>query len=148
MRALLQVVDSGRVTVDDRDIASIGRGLCVYVGVEVGDTPAAAQRVAARIARLRVFPSEKGLFDRSVGDIGGDILLISNFTLAGRLDSGRRPSWSAASPPDDALPVFDALAEALRAAGVSVALGDFGAEMVVTTSNHGPTNLLVHDVPT
>lgn len=148
MQALLQVVDTASVAVGDEVIASIERGLCVYVGLEVGDTADSSHRVAERVARLRVFPGEKGRFDLSVLDVGGEVLVVSNFTLTGRLDSGRRPSWSAALPPDEALPIFNAFADGLRAAGARVSMGDFAAEMVVTTSNHGPTNLLVHGVAT
>jgi D-tyrosyl-tRNA(Tyr) deacylase len=148
VRVLLQVVDNASVTVDGQVIASAGRGLCAYVGIEGGDTPECAQRVAERIANVRLFPGEPGskkLFDQSVTTVKGDVLLVSNFTLAGRLDSGRRPSWSAAASPAEALPVFNALAAALKDAGVSVITGEFGAEMIVSTSNHGPTNLLISE---
>jgi len=146
MRILVQVVDSAEVSVEDRRLARIGPGLCVYVGVEVGDEPEPAGLLAVRISRLRIMAGDKGPFDRCILDTGGEVLVVSNFTLAGRLDSGRRPSWSNAMPPGDAQPVFDAFVGALRAAGVQVATGEFGAEMTVTTTNHGPTNLVLNEV--
>lgn len=145
MRALVQVVERGCVEVDHQVIAETGYGLCVYIGVESEDTPEVARRVADRIAQVRLLPSEKGPFDQSVLDTRGDILVISNFTLMGKLDSGRRPSWSAAMGPKDASIVLNAVVEKLRAEGINVLTGAFGAEMVITTSNHGPTNLLIEE---
>jgi D-tyrosyl-tRNA(Tyr) deacylase len=150
MRAVVQRVSSAAVTaVDDgteREIGRIAHGLMVLVGVEREDGPADVQYIAAKIRELRVFPDEadphKNL-NRSVTDVGGAVLLVSQFTLAGDCRKGRRPAFDAAAPPQIAKPLYEDVARELRAGGLSVATGEFQAMMRVSLVNDGPVTLLL-----
>jgi D-aminoacyl-tRNA deacylase len=117
--------------------------LCVLLGVARGDAVADAERLAAKVASLRIFESDGGKFDRSLLDTGGAALVVSNFTLIADTAKGNRPSFSDAAPPDEAEPVYEAFAAALRALGVEVATGIFGARMTVEIVNDGPVTIVV-----
>jgi D-tyrosyl-tRNA(Tyr) deacylase len=123
----------------------IGPGLCVLLGVERGDGAAAAERLAGKVARLRIFQNEEGRFDRSLLDTGGVALVVSQFTLIAdtRSQSGTRPDFSRAAPRHQAEPVYDAFCEALQALGVHVETGVFGAYMAVELINDGPVTIIM-----
>jgi len=142
MRLLLQRVSSGSVTVDDQIIGEVGLGYVLLVGVREGDTEAEADKLADKVVNLRLFPDEVGKFDRSLLDVGGGALVISQFTLFGDAKKGRRPSFIKAARPETASPLCDTFAEKLRGLGVtSVATGRFGAAMRVALVNEGPVTL-------
>ena len=122
---------------------SIGPGLCVLLGMAAGDTHADAERLAGKIAHLRVFQNEEGKFDRSLLDAGGAVLVVSQFTLLADTAKGNRPSFSAAARPDVAEPVYERFAAALRELGVSVETGVFGAHMQVELVNDGPVTIVL-----
>ncbi len=143
MRAVVQRVSAAQVTVDGTVRAEIGAGLCVLLGVAHGDTAADAERLAGKIARLRVFENEAGRFDRSVLDTGGKALVVSQFTLIADTEKGNRPSFAAAAPPEEAEPVYEAFAEALRALGIVARTGVFGARMAVELVNDGPVTIVL-----
>ncbi|WP_432495182.1 D-aminoacyl-tRNA deacylase [Kineococcus auxinigenes] len=139
MRAVVQRVSRARVTVDGAQVGALdGPGLLVLLGVTHDDGPEQAERTARKIAQLRVLRGE-----RSVLETGAGVLLVSQFTLYGDTRRGRRPSWSAAAPAHVAEPLVTAVADALRAQGVDVATGRFGADMAVELVNDGPTTLLL-----
>ncbi|HZO61344.1 MAG TPA: D-aminoacyl-tRNA deacylase [Gaiellaceae bacterium] len=139
MRAVVQRVSRASVAPG----GEIGPGLCVLLGVERGDTAAGAERLAGKVARLRVFENEAGKFDRSLLETGGSALVVSNFTLIADTARGNRPSFSDAAPPDEAQTVYEAFAAALRALGIDVATGVFGARMQVQLVNDGPVTVVV-----
>jgi D-tyrosyl-tRNA(Tyr) deacylase len=144
MRAVIQRVTSARVRVGDRISGEIGRGLLVLVGVGRGDTDADVHYIAAKIRDLRVFESDAGKpMDRSVVDIGGAVLVVSQFTLYGDVRKGRRPSFDEAAAPADAREVYELLVRELRAAQVPVSTGEFQAMMHVELVNEGPVTVLV-----
>jgi len=138
MIALLQRVSEARVRVDGQDIASIGAGVLVLVGVERDDSEAAADRLAERLVAYRVFADEADRMNLSVRDVGGSVLLVPQFTLAADTSGGLRPSFSSAAPPARAAELFERLAERVRASGVPLECGRFGANMQVTLTNDGP----------
>jgi D-aminoacyl-tRNA deacylase len=121
----------------------IDAGLCVLLGVGRGDTASDAERLAAKVARLRIFENAEGRFDRSLLETGGAILVVSQFTLIADTTSGNRPSFSDAAPPHEAVPVYEAFCAALRALGVEVATGVFGARMAVELVNDGPVTIVL-----
>lgn len=142
MRVLLQRVSRGSVAVDGETIGQIGRGYVLLIGVGEDDTQAEANRLAAKLVHLRLFPDERGRFDRSLLDVAGDALVISQFTLYGDARKGRRPSFVHAADPAVAEPLVNYLAEQLRSLGVGhVATGRFGAMMDVSIHNVGPVTL-------
>ena len=142
MRVLLQRVTRGSVTVDGETVGEIGRGLVLLTGIAPDDDDAAVRRMAAKIVKLRIFPDERGRFDRSLLDVGGGALVVSQFTLFGDTRKGNRPSFTAAAPPDHAEPLCRTFEQALREAGVErVEAGRFGADMAVTIHNDGPVTL-------
>jgi len=143
VRIVLQRVGRAEVRVDGSSVASVGRGLLALVAVEKGDTDAAAAKAAAKIAALRIFPSQSGEknMDRSVADVGGEVLVVSQFTLAASVRKGRRPSFDRAAPPPEAEPLCEAVARGLRSAGLHVATGRFGAMMEVELVNDGPVTI-------
>ena len=138
MRALVQRVSEAAVSVDEREVARIGRGLLVLLGVTHADGPAEADRIAAKLERLRVFEDAEGRMNLSVRDVGGELLCVSQFTLYGDARKGNRPSFVAAAPPEQAEPLYERVRAALGAAG-----GVFGARMAVSLVNDGPVTLLV-----
>ncbi len=146
MRAIVQRVSWAEVDVDNTVLGRIAEGLLVYVGVAQTDTPADADRLAEKIAHLRIFPDAEGKLNRNVQDARGGVLAISNFTLLADARKGRRPALSAAAPQDAAEPLYEALLAALRRQGCTVAAGAFGAEMRIRSQAHGPVNIIV-DMP-
>jgi D-aminoacyl-tRNA deacylase len=146
MRAVVQRVSSASVTVDNSEIGHIDRGLLVFVGVERDDASADVQYIAGKIRDLRVFqdPDDEGRhLNRSVQDVGGAVLLVSQFTLAGDCRKGRRPSFDAAAPPETARPLYEAVVRELQSNGLTVATGEFQAMMQVALVNDGPVTLLL-----
>ena len=146
MRCVLQRVSSAAVRVGGEEVSGIGRGLVVLVGVERGDGPAQVQAAVRKLAHLRVFEDEEGRMNLDPATAGASFLVVSQFTLAGSLARGRRPSFDGAAPPGDAEPLVGALVEALRAAGHRVETGVFGASMEVELVNDGPVTFVL-DVP-
>ena len=143
MRALVQRVTSAEVAVDGEVVGAIGAGLCVLVGVTHTDDAAVAAKLAAKVAQLRVFDDDAGAMNRSLLDVGGSALVVSQFTLYGDTARGRRPSWVAAARPEQAEPLVDAFTRELAALGVAVASGRFRADMQVALVNDGPVTLLL-----
>jgi D-tyrosyl-tRNA(Tyr) deacylase len=138
MIGLLQRVTEARVEVGGEEIAAIGPGLLVLVGVERHDDPASADRLADRLVAYRVFADDSGRMNRSVRDVGGSMLLVPQFTLAADTTGGLRPSFSTAAPPDQGQALFDRVVAQVRASGVPYAVGRFGADMQVSLTNDGP----------
>ena len=144
MRAAIQRVREASVTVDERTIAAIGTGLLVLCGVAPADSPAEADWLAHKIVALRIFDDDAGVMNRSVRDIDGEILAVSQFTLHASTKKGARPSYSGAAPPDAARPLFEVFVAALeRRLGRKVPTGVFGAHMQVTLTNDGPVTLWI-----
>jgi D-tyrosyl-tRNA(Tyr) deacylase len=143
VRAVCQRVSTARVQVDGDVVGEIGHGLCVLLGVAGGDARGTAERLAAKIARLRVFPDDAGRFDRSLLDVGGGALVVSQFTLLADTAKGNRPSFTAAAPPEEAEPLYARFCDELRALGVPVATGVFGAKMAVELVNDGPVTIVL-----
>ena len=143
MRAVVQRVSLARVIVDGEAVGSIGRGLCVLLGVARDDGEEDAERFAGRVARLRIFENNDGRFDRSLLDVGGEALVVSQFTLIADTDKGNRPSFSDAAPPEQAEPLYEAFCAALRELGLVVATGRFGARMAVELVNDGPVTIVL-----
>lgn len=147
MRGLVQRVSQASVTVADEGarevVGAIGPGLCVLVGVTHDDTEATARKLADKIWGLRVIDDDNGVMNRSVADSGGEVLVVSQFTLYGDTSGGRRPSWINAARPEHAEPLVQAVIDQLRAAGATVATGRFGAEMQVSLVNDGPVTVLL-----
>ena len=143
MKAVVQRVSAARVRVRDEVVGEIGPGLCVLLGVARGDEAAQAERLAGKIARLRIFDDEDGRFDRSLLDVGGEALVVSQFTLLAELKKGTRPDFSRAAPPEVAEPFYEAFCEALRGLGVRVQTGEFGERMQVEIVNDGPVTIVL-----
>ena len=143
MRAVVKRVTHARVLVAGEVRAEIGPGLCLLLGVGRGDDPEAAERLAGRVARLRIFEDEKGRFDRSLLDTGGSALVVSQFTLLADTAKGNRPSFTAAAVPEEAEPLYERFSEALRDLGLPVATGVFGARMSVELVNEGPVTIVL-----
>lgn len=143
MRAVLQRVAHASVAIDGRVVGEIGRGLLAYVGVAAGDEAAQSQWLARRIAELRLFATDDRPLERSVSEIGGGVLVVSQFTLLASTRRGRRPSFFEAAPPEQAEPLIAAVMEALRGRGIAVAGGAFGAHMQVDSTNDGPVTIIL-----
>jgi len=143
VKAVIQRVSRASVEVEGRRVASIGAGLLVLLGVERGDGEEQAAYLAEKIPRLRVFDDGEGRMNRSLEEAGGEVLLVSQFTLAGRLEKGRRPSFTDAAPPDEARRLYEDLGERLRRDGVRVSLGRFQERMQVELVNDGPVTFLL-----
>ena len=141
MRAVVQRVSSAAVTVDARTVGEIGHGLMVLIGVEKEDGPADADYIAGKIGDLRVFEDEAHHMNRSVQDVGGAVLVVSQFTLFADTRRGRRPGFTGAAPPELARRCYERFAAAIGDLGVTVATGRFGAEMAVSLVNDGPFTL-------
>jgi len=142
MKLVIQRVSRAAVTVDAEAVAVIGPGLLVLVGLERGDGEAQIEMAARRIATLRVFEDAGGRMNRGLDEIGGGVLAVSQFTLAGSIRKGRRPSFDRAMPGAEAEPMFDRFVECLRGHGVRVETGVFGALMEVELVNDGPVTLI------
>jgi D-tyrosyl-tRNA(Tyr) deacylase len=143
MRAVCQRVGRAEVCVEGKAVGSIGRGLCVLLGVARSDGEAEAMRLAGKVARLRVFEDEARRFDRSLLDVGGAALVVSQFTLIADTAKGNRPSFADAAPPDQAEPLYERFCAELRALGVPVETGVFGARMQVELVNDGPVTIIL-----
>jgi D-aminoacyl-tRNA deacylase len=143
MRALVQRVSKARVRVDGEVVGEIGPGLCVLVGVTHDDGISVAGRLAEKIWNLRIFDDADGFMNLPVADVGGRVLVVSQFTLYGDTRRGRRPSWVAAAAPEQAAPLVDVFSATLRDLGGEVATGRFGAHMQVELINDGPVTLLI-----
>lgn len=143
MRAVLQRVLSASVEINHQESRSIGPGLVVFLGVLKGDSPALATLLAEKIAGLRVFSDENDKLNLSLSDAGGEVLAISNFTLGTDCKKGRRPSFDMAAPPEEAQALYERFTAELRALGVEVTTGEFGAYMRVTAENDGPVTLIL-----
>ncbi|HMJ85977.1 MAG TPA: D-aminoacyl-tRNA deacylase [Vicinamibacterales bacterium] len=146
MRAVVQRVLRASVTTGDRTAGQIDRGLLVFVGVERGDGPTDVNYIAAKIRELRLFEDPAGAsrhLNLSIGDVGGSVLVVSQFTLAGDCRKGRRPSFDQAAPPDVARPLYEDVVRELRSGGINTATGEFQATMEVSLVNDGPVTLLL-----
>ena len=143
VRALVQRVSRASVVVGDELVGEIGTGLCVFVGVTHDDGPAQADRLVDKLADLRLMDDAAGVMNRSVVDVGGAVLVVSQFTLYGDTSKGRRPTWMAAAPPDRAEPLVNRVVAGLRERGLEVATGRFQADMVVNLANEGPATLML-----
>ena len=143
MKAVIQRVTSAAVRVEGQTVGQIESGLLVLLGVAKGDGESDGRYLAEKIRTLRVFSDEQGKMNRSVVDIGGAVLLVSQFTLLGRTSNGRRPSFDEAAPPDEAKRLYEAVATELRAQGVPVETGVFAAHMQIELLNDGPVTFVL-----
>jgi len=143
VRAVIQRVSRASVTVAEEQLAKIEQGLVVLLGVAAGDTAEDAQKLARKTAEMRIFSDAAGRFNLSLLDVGGEALVVSQFTLLADTRRGRRPSFSRAAPPEEAEPLVEAFAAALREAGIGVGTGRFGAHMLVEIHNQGPVTIVL-----
>lgn len=143
MRLVIQRVSEARVTVGARVVGEIGAGLCILLGIGKADESALVQVMADKVKRLRIFADTEGKMNRSVVDIGGEILVVSQFTLYGDARKGNRPSFTAAAEPNQANQLYRQFVETLSDCGLSVATGEFGSHMNVALVNDGPVTLIL-----
>lgn len=144
MRVLLQRVARASVRIAGTEVGAVGQGYLLLVGFTEGDTPATVEWMADKVVGLRVFPDDEGRMNRDLGQVGGGVLVVSQFTLYGDVRKGRRPSFIQAAHPDRAIPLHDAFVEALRQRLPGrVATGEFGADMQVKLVNDGPVTLML-----
>ncbi len=143
MRAVIQRVTAGEVTVDDRRTGAIGTGLVVLLGIGRDDDRHDADYLVDKIVNLRIFDDEAGVMNRSALDTGAEILVVSQFTLYGDCRKGRRPSYGHAAPPAEAKPLYEYFVEKMAATGLRTATGEFQAMMQVSLVNHGPVTILL-----
>ena len=141
MRAIIQRVSRASVSVDGAVVGEIGPGLMILVCAMQGDSDAQAEALAEKIVKLRIFRDDAGKMNLSLRDTGGSALVVSQFTLAADTSRGNRPGFSTAAPPDEGRRLYDVLAECLRARGITVATGAFGADMDVALVNQGPVTI-------
>lgn len=143
MRAVVQRVSSAKVEVDSKITGEVGPGILLLLGVERGDNQKNADAMLAKVTQLRIFPDAAGKMNLSLRDVGGALLVVSQFTLLGDCRKGRRPSFDRAAPPEDARALYEYFVERARTEGVSVATGVFQAHMEVSLVNDGPVTLLI-----
>lgn len=143
MRLLVQVVKEASVTNDGKTVGSIGRGLLIFVGVHTQDTPPAAEWMAEKISNLRIFPDSDDKTNLSIKDTGGDVLIVSQFTLYADCSQGRRPSFINAAPPPFAKELYEKFVSAMRARVKTVETGVFGGSMAVSLINDGPMTFII-----
>jgi D-aminoacyl-tRNA deacylase len=143
MRVVLQRVARASISVDGERVGAIGAGFLLLVGIGAQDGDGEAERMAGKIASLRVFADAEGKMNLALGDVGGEVLVVSQFTLYGDLRKGRRPSWTAAAAPSVAAERVEAFARALESRGLRVGRGVFGAHMAVELLNDGPVTLIL-----
>lgn len=143
MRAVVQKVKAASVTVGKEEIAAINKGLVVFLGVEVGDAASDASYIAEKVVNLRIFEDEAGKMNKSLMDIGGELLVVSQFTIMGDVRKGKRPSFTKAAPPEDAKKLYNDFIEICRTKIAKVATGKFQAEMLVNILNEGPVTILL-----
>jgi D-tyrosyl-tRNA(Tyr) deacylase len=142
VRLVIQRVSSASVRVEGETVGAIGRGLLVLVGIERGDSPSRARAAAEKLAGLRIFEDADGKMNLDTAAVGGAFLIVSQFTLAGSIERGRRPSFDRAAPPDEAAPLVEALVDDLRSRGFPVETGRFRSHMEVSLVNDGPVTLI------
>ena len=143
MKAVIQRVSSASVTVDENLVGRIGKGVLVLLGVEKGDDESRADWLAEKIAGLRIFADEEGKMNLALADVGGSVLAVSQFTLAGNCDKGRRPSFDTAAPPEEGKRLYDYFTGALERLGLPVQTGIFQADMKVHLVNDGPVTFIM-----
>ena len=143
MRAVIQRVSDASVSVENKTVAKIGNGLLVLLGVATGDSPTDAEYLAEKAVNLRIFGDENGKMNRSLLDIGGDMLVVSQFTLLGDCRKGRRPSFINAADPEKGKELYESFVEQVRNSCVTVETGRFGALMAVSLTNDGPVTLIL-----
>lgn len=141
MRALLQRVTEARVDIDGQTVGECGNGLMILVCAMQGDTDANAEKLAAKISKVRIFKDDDGKMNRSIADIGGNALVVSQFTLSADTSRGNRPGFSTAAAPDDGKRLYELFAQCLRGNGIQVETGEFGADMQVSLINDGPVTI-------
>ena len=147
MRVVLQRVSQASVTIAGRVAGAIGRGFCLLVGFTHGDTDAQVDWMADKVAGLRLFSDAEGKMNLGLAEVGGAVLVVSQFTVYGDAGKGRRPSFIDAARPDTAVPLYQHFVAALRSRGLEVATGEFGADMQVAIHNDGPVTLILDRVP-
>lgn len=143
MRVLLQRVNQASVTIEGRVVGSIGRGFCLLVGFTHDDVPERVEWMAEKIAGLRLFSDAEGKMNLGLADVGGEVLVVSQFTLYGDAAKGRRPSFIDAARPEVAIPLYDRFLAELRGHDLTVRSGEFGAMMIVDLQNNGPVTLML-----
>ena len=143
MKAVVTCVDSASVTIDGKVNGEIGKGFLILLGVAPTDTPAHCHKLADKILGLRIFTDENGKMNRSLEDVGGQVLVVSQFTLYGDCHKGRRPNFLQAAGPDIAIPLYEQFLRECEALGFPPQHGEFGAKMEVASVNHGPVTLIV-----
>ena len=143
MRIVIQRVSRAAVRVGGVTIGEVGRGYCILAGWTHGDTTAEVEWMADKVAGLRLFADAEEKMNLALGDVGGGVLLVSQFTLYGDIERGRRPSFIAAARPEEAIPLYERFAAALRERGIETATGEFGAMMEVELVNDGPVTLVL-----
>ncbi len=147
MRVVLQRVSRSSVTIDGRIAGAIGRGFCLLVGFTHGDTRVQVDWMAEKVAGLRLFTDSEGRLNLALGEVGGALLVVSQFTLYGDTIKGRRPSFVAAAGAEEAIPLYERFLTRLRERGLTVAAGEFGADMQVEIHNDGPVTLILDRAP-
>ena len=147
MRVILQRVSRASVSIDGRVAGEVGRGFCLLVGFAHTDTPEQVDWMAEKVAGLRLFTDSQGKMNLGLEEVGGAVLVISQFTLYGDVAKGRRPSFIDAARPETAIPLYDRFLTALRGRGLTVAAGEFGADMQVEIHNDGPVTLILDRAP-
>ena len=148
MRCVIQRVSNASVAIDGQTVGRCGKGYMVLIGVSVEDTEQDMKYMAEKVPNLRIFEDENGKMNRSILGVGGEILAISQFTLYGDARGGRRPSFSTAARPEQAVPLYEGLVEAWRSRGIHVETGVFGADMQVSLVNDGPVTMLMDSAKT
>ena len=143
MRVVLQRVSRASVMIDGRTAGAVGRGLCMFVGLTHSDTEATVDWMAEKVAGLRLFSDAEGKMNLGLDQVGGAVLVVSQFTLYGDAAKGRRPSFVDAARPEQAIPLYERFVAALRGRGLEVATGEFGAQMLVEIHNDGPVTLIL-----
>jgi D-aminoacyl-tRNA deacylase len=147
MRVVLQRVERASVSIEGRVVGTIGRGFCLLVGFTHGDTMGQVDWMAEKVAGLRLFSDSEGKMNLGLEEVGGSVLVVSQFTLYGDAAKGRRPSFIDAARPEAAIPLYHEFVEALRRQGLTVATGEFGANMQVEIQNDGPVTLILDRAP-
>jgi len=143
MRLVIQRVSQAKVTVQGKEVGTIGPGLCLFLGVAKGDTEEDSTYLVQKSVELRIFEDDEGKFNRTLLNVGGEILVVSQFTLYGDCTKGRRPSFSHAASPEEAEPIYQKFVQKLREKGLKVATGQFQAKMEVSLVNSGPVTFII-----